>query len=552
MKLRSSLLLLCGLVISAQSACSSESSNPADTVAADSVTPDTAPGDTAADDTDSPAPDGIADTAADAPQDVAADIVPLPVAFPSDQRGWITNRGLIHLHSAYSHDGCSPDGYEDNNGPDPECLKQLRDAACAHEINFLFMTDHPGQARNHSFEELSQFHADKGDEMMLDQMMRPFANKLKCPEGSPQEFLYVFVGTEGHKNMPIGVAGPIPETIFSTDYGIEGELQPALEAVSQAHDLGGLAMAVHTEQDNIPAERIIALDLDGMEIYNLHANLMDMLKGSLETLYAMDHFMGETNNDPPSDLALLLFLAPLDVSVQKVDTIAAVKHLTTFLATDIHRNVEFPQLCTAGPEKGMCAAIFPQAPKFAGLLATGGPVQLKDGERMDSYNRAMRWFSNRILVKDDSPDSVRQALRDGRAYGAFDTLGNPVGFDFVLWTGTEVVEIGGEVPFADGMTLYVNLPKVGPAPWDLNRQLEFEKAYLTTKLVKMTPEGSSVVAEAAGLANGGTLSATVDGAAAYRVEIWIKPKHLKPILGALADKADESYPYIYSSPIFVR
>lgn len=543
MKISLALAAACALTLAPHAGCSSDTDAPGT--------------DTTGDTTDSSAPDthltdATGDLSVDAAGDLSADVVTLPVQFPAERRGWMTHRGLIHLHSAYSHDGCSPDGYEDNGGPDPECLLQLRNAACSHDIKFLFMTDHPGQARNHAFEELAQFHADKGDQMMLDPQQRPFANKLKCPEGSPQPFVYVFVGTEGHKNMPVGLAGPIPEAVFSTDYGIEGELEPALEAVALARDLGGLAMAVHTEQDNIPAERIVALNLDGMEIYNLHANLMDMLKGSLDTLYAMDHFMGETNDDPPADLALLLFLAPLPVSVQKVDIVAAVKHITTFLATDIHRNVEFPLLCTAGPEKGMCAAIFPEAPKFANLLATGGPVQLKDGERMDSYNRAMRWFSNRILVKDDAPDSVRQALRDGRVYGAFDTLGNPEGFDFVLWTGSDVVEMGGQVPFAEGMTLYVNLPRVGPAPWDLSRELEFDKAHLTARLIKMTEEGSTEIASAAGLANGGTLSAPVDSAAAYRVEVWIKPKHLKPILGALANKADESYPYIYSSPIFVR
>ncbi len=539
---------LLALSLFAGQACSSDSSDPAkDQTATD---PDSTAGDLSTTDLTADVPSN--DSSVEVIPDQTADVPQYPFKLSSDDRGWLTRRGLIHLHSAYSHDGCSPDGYEDNGGPDPACLAELRAAACSHDINFLFITDHPGQARNHTFEELAQFHGDLGDQMMLDDQQRPFANKLKCPDGSPNEFLYVFAGTEGHKNMPIGLAGPIPESVFSTDYGIEGELEPAIAAVAEAHGLGGLAMAVHTEQDNIPAERIIALDLDGMEIYNLHANLMDMLKGSLDTLYALDHFMGETNNDPPADLALTLFLAPLPISVDKVNVVAAVKHLTPFLATDIHRNVEFPQLCTAGPEKGMCAAIFPDAPKFAGLLATGGQVMLKDGERMDSYNRAMRWFSNRILVKDDQPDSVRQAVKEGRLYGAFDTLGNPIGFDFVLWTGTDVVEMGGTIPFAEGMTLYVKNPTIGPAPWDLTRELDFGKAVLVTKLVKMTAQEATVVVESTGTAEGGVLSATVDGPAAYRVEIWIKPKHLKPVLVGVDGKADEAYPYIYSSPIFVR
>jgi len=350
--------------------------------------------------------------------------------------------------------------------------------------------------------------------------------------------------------MPIGMAGPIPLAVFNTDYGVEAPLEPGIEAVAMARELGGMAMAVHTEQDNISAQRIIDLDLDGMEIYNLHANLMDMLKGTLTSLFAMENFMDETMVDPPADLSLLLFLAPLEASVEKVNIVAAVKHLVTFIATDIHRNVEFPLLCPAGPDKGMCASLVEESPNFAKLLATGGPVMLKDGERMDSYNRAMRWFSNRVLAKDDSAHEIREAVRAGRIFSAFDTLGNPEGFEFLLWTGAEVVEMGGEAQAGQGSVIFVRTPKVGPAPWDPARQLDFGLAQMTTRIIRMTPEGAEIVAEQSG--QGVVLQAPADKAGAYRVEVWIVPKHLKSVLKGVEAKASTSFPYIYASPIFVN
>src|SRR4029079_14923524 len=59
-------------------------------------------------------------------------------------RGLVPARGIVHLHSPYSHDAC------DNKPRDPlplgtpnePCLNDLRAALCAEKIDFAALTDH--------------------------------------------------------------------------------------------------------------------------------------------------------------------------------------------------------------------------------------------------------------------------------------------------------------------------------------------------------------------------------------------------------------------------
>jgi hypothetical protein len=136
----------------------------------------------------------------------------------------------------------------------------------------------------------------------------------------------------------------------------------------------------------------------------------------------------------------------------------------------------------------------------------------------------------------------------GRSYLAFDLHGAPEGFDFFAWADGKAVEMGNEITDAVSVTLYVRAPKVVAPPWGMKHVTDFSGAVVTTKVIKATAEGSTVVAE------GQLTEAEFDviEPSAWRVEVWITPKHLKPALNGVEDLADGSYPYVYSNAIFVR
>ena len=477
--------------------------------------------------------------------EVAEDVLVPPFPFGFESRGWTLLRGIVHLHSALSHDGCGPDGYEDYGGPDPDCISELRAAPCISGIDFMFMTDHPGEAKYHTFEEGLQYRAAEGDEIIYDEQDRPYANRITCPEGSLVESSLFYVGTEGTKHMPIGMAGPVPMEVYETPYSDDIPLEQAQAAVAIVHSLGGWVYAPHTEEPNIPVERIVELPLDGMEIYNVHTNLMQGLD-DLENIFAIDKFMAE---GPDPDLALLPFFAAVDKDVTKFDQAAAQIRIAHIAATDIHRNVEIPALCPGGIEGSMCEAFVDDYPNFANFMQTGGPFPLSDGDRMDSYERSFRWFSNYAVTASGDPADIREAIGMGRSYSAFDMFGQASGFDFFVVGDGEAIEMGTELAGVGEALAYIRTPTLENPPWRTAELFHF-KGKVTTKLVRATLAGSEVLLEEEG--QGLLLEVPLPGPGAYRVEISIVPYHLKEILIGVEQFASKEYPYIYSNAIFLR
>ncbi len=485
------------------------------------------------------------------PPDSVTDVLPevtevLPPPGP-ESRGWKLKRGVVHLHSALSHDGCAPDGYEDFGGPEPTCLAELRAAPCANDMDFLMMTDHPGHSSEHTFEEMLQYQ--EGDEIILDAQERPFANRITCPADSVVEEVYIFAGTEGSKHMPLAMAGPIPPKVFQQNYMDESPLEEAQIARDLTHEQGGYVYIPHPEENSISVERIVAVPLDGIEIYNIHANLMTMLE-SMDSIFAIDMFMPGSENPPDSDLGLLIFLAPVANDVLKFDAAAAQVRLSHVAATDIHRNVEIPALCPGGIEGSLCEKFADDYPNFAEFAQVGGPVPMADGDRIDSYARSFRWLSNRALVADDDPQSIRDAIGMGRSYSTFDLFGYPTAFDFYLDGAGATIEMGEETAFAQGLSLHFNTPLITAAPWRADAGWDYAEADVTCKLIRADADGSTVVMEAAG--QGGQVTASADVPGAYRVFCEIVPHHVKSELPGLEKLTTKSYPYIYSNAIFLR
>lgn len=500
---------------------------------------------------------------ADLPPDIATDsgweIVTPPIPFGPENRGYTVLRGIVHLHSRYSHDGCWDGDDALRPGVDyyDACQQELREAPCKSGISFMMLTDHPGNARDQTFEDLVQHFADRGDEMISDDQERPFANRMACPEGSLVEHAYFFAGTEGSKQMPVGLAGPIPSIIFDQNVADSAPLEAAQAHIAAVHEQDGYAFVCHPEQSDLSVERIIALPLDGIEIFNFHPALMQALTGNIDDLFMLDRFMGNPDTSANPDLSILPFLKPIANDILKFD--AAVPHirLTAFGATDIHRNVQIPAaICS----EEWCFADPAEYPHLARLLTDGGPAILSDGYQMDGYARSFRWMANHVLVDDAAttaeapavlPDAMRHATGTGRSFASFDLIGMPQGFDFFAVADGEPVEMGREIHGADNVTLYVRAPTLVEPAWGFGGVAnDPATAHILTKLTRATATGSEVVFEADG--QGRTFAWTIDEPAVFRVEVWVTPRHLAPVLPRVESLAERDYPYIYSNAVFVR
>jgi len=486
--------------------------------------------------------------------DEGPETVEPPIPFGPEHRGYVERRAIIHLHSQWSHDGCFPD----HEGIDPSLFRACEDehrlAPCRNGVSLVFQTDHPGNVRDATFEEALHYRPEEGDTLLQDAEGRLVANRVQCPEGSlVPSFLY-FVGCEGEKNMPVGLSAPVPPEVFSTSYHDAVALEQVQSAIAQVHALGGYAFVNHPEEAAISVERLAQAPVDGIEIFNVHPMLMDALMSGLDRFLLVDRFMEPGRQIPDPDLALLLLLQPVAEDPRKFDKVAPQVRMTAFGATDIHRNVEVPSLCSDLPS---CEPYTSDFPWMARTLVSGGPVPLADGDRFDSFGRSFRWFANRVWLpadRADDPDEARKAVGQGRLYLAFDLVGSPSAFDFFGVREGQPVEMGQEVSVGPGVDLYLRTPTLVEPPWGIAgvASSAYGAARLTTRVIRATAEGSQVVATLEG--QGRTWSLLDAPAGAWRIEIDVRPLHLADTLVApgLEGLAEASYPYLYSNALFLR
>jgi hypothetical protein len=456
-----------------------------------------------------PAPASDADTA-----DAAVTLPPWrrelpPASAMGPRRGLTPARGIIHLHSPYSHDACDGEPRPVGGGVDEACLASLRAALCATRIDYAALTDHDDSMADEDFATLFSARAD--DELLTNPAGAPVASRMRCEDGHQ---VTITVGAE-NELMPIMLDGHVAgdpavrHTIYNGDTAAEAATFRAA---------GGLVWIPHSEQRTI--EHLRAIGPDGMEIYQLHANLdpdirRDFLglspSGAIEGVV---QFADTTPGGPEPDLALISFLAASDNALGKWDQLLAEgRRVAGSAGTDAHEN--------------------------------SFPIMMRDGERGDSYRRMLRWFGNIVLVTDpSSPAEVEAALASGRVFVAFELFGTPVGFD-VSATGVPggQVELGAEVSASAGVMLEVTVPTVFELPPEL------PVPTIRARVLRVDGAGTTEVAGGPGP----TYQVPLDRPGAYRVEVLITPRHLGPYLGFLGPElAERELPWIYASPIYVR
>ena len=417
-------------------------------------------------------------------------------------RGFVDVRGLVHAHSVYSHDACDGAPVDEAGVRDAVCAEDFRRGLCQSQHDFVFLTDHGDSFDTTEFPEALLFQPELGD-VLVDRGGGATANRIRCDDGHA---VVIMAGSE-HGFMPVGLERHLE------DRGLYAQQTP--EAATALRDAGAVVLLAHPE--DYTAEQLAALPVDGFEMFNLHANTL------LGAGFALDLLLRAGDDDPgvPHPDLLVLSLWSEDARYLKLwgNVLATGKRIVSTMGTDCHRNT------------------------FKTLL--------EDGERADSYRRMMIAFSNHLRVKAGADDVVddaelKEALGNGRVWGAFEMLGYPLGFDATASKDGVVYEIGDEAPV--GSTLHAVMPRVR----DLDASKEAPR--MTLRVLRADDSGAGFIEVARGDTD---LDVVADVAGAYRVEVRMRPLHLRDDLRdeafRLLDEVEErDYVWIYANPIYVR
>jgi len=413
----------------------------------------------------------------------------------SQRRGLIEKRGIMHLHSVYSHDACDEQPQVDGK-PNTVCLGQLRAGLCKSRHSFAMLSDHPERFADTPFIDALLFDESQGDELIL-RDGGPVASWMRCPQGHR---VLITAGAETDI-MPLGLEGHVPgdaKAVYASKSASE---------ITKMRDQGAVIMAPHPEDWTI--DELAQLPIDGFEMFNMHNNAVVHMGDALELVLALG--IGRANLPHP-DVALLP-LMKTDERYMSIwgSVLARGVQRATFMGTDAHQNLF-------------------DAP-------------LSDDERVDSYRRLMVAFSNHVLVSEDlawDDLAVKHSIRQGRIFGVFEILGYPSGFDYRAETPTQTFEMGSLLQLADQPELIVQIPRMKGATQPL----------LRAEILRAVAGGWEVVASSSALEE---LRYQPEEPGAYRTAISMLPSHLEAHMGDFTSKiADEWFVWIYSNPIYVQ
>lgn len=414
-------------------------------------------------------------------------------------------RTLIHMHSVYSHDACDKKPFK-NGFPNERCLEDFRKALCEEHVDLVFITEHRDELITIPMAEMIPA---REDDRMLVENGSVVGAEHTCADGHR---VTMFMGAE-NTMMPLGLTRHpelVPGLNLEQTYNA---LSP--EAAQRFRDAGAIVAMSHAEEEKKSIEVLRAIRPELIEAYNLHANLIQdaypkrrygkVLKTVAEALSFI------TNPLVEPDLIFHAFFKENDKALKKWGQLAADYEVTGIAGTDAHQNAL--------------------------------PFNMWDGQRVDSYRRSVRWFSNWVRLP-QAPTRLQalDALKSGRSMVVFETLGDPAGFDFSGRSRMGTHAMGDRIDWASvstpasggGLTLRIAQPASKPSP-------------VTTRLLRATSEGWVQIAES----QDEVLEFEVREPGAYRAELWMNPAHLKKHLTGKRHLV-KPMPWVYSNPIYVR
>jgi len=498
------------------------------------------------------------DARTDASEADAVEVDAVEVAGPGtlEERGHVAVRTIVHLHSAYSHDGCDEHGLDADGRPDMDCVRRMKRALCGERIGVAFMTDHPSHMRDQDFADL--LYGEDGDEVVSG-ADGPRAIRFPCPtgQGGPDGKVTLFVGFEATHTMGIGLERHVePRARYGTSFEdgtADADLQAATEAVRAA---GGIVTIAHSEEEDLSADTIARHDVVAMELYNFHANFKVVLGTDLgEKLFALEDFVDAEAEVPDPDLtALVMFDRYPERALTKWREVSATRPITAFAGSDVHENVHLPAFCAT---EGLCDELAKDYPNLVELLTTGGAAWQSDGERLDGYARVFGWVQNRVLVAaeaaaGDVGAAVRAAFEAGRNVVVFEVLGDATGVGLVAeGPGGALVDLGGTVSVGAGGSLWARSPDL-PLPGGRASWTDGSAAVMQSVLWRSTAEGTTEVLRWS--EPGAWREVPLEGAAAagsYHLEVFLTPHHLEDALGPAAPLALATYRWVETNAIRV-
>lgn len=417
------------------------------------------------------------------------------------QAGWIKNlpalsrspgtapwlRTALHVHSVHSHDACDKKPNRDGL-INQRCLNDFRTAFCKNHYDVVFVTEHRDDMAYIPFKDVLP--TSLGDQDLYEQGTW-VGKRHRCDDGHQVTYL---VGSE-NELMPLGlVRHPevLPGKNLEQTYNAYSP-----EAAQVMRDAGAIVGVSHLESRGHTIESLKAIRPEVVEAYNLHANLKWIYEGKkvfriLKYLGRFLAFLGSPWMEP--DLVFLAFFREDETTWLRYAQLAASHEVNGVFGVDSHQNA----------------------------LKT----KMFDGERIDSYRRTTRWFSNWVRQQPEmaaSQSFIRQsmlnALSNGPTIGVLEVIGQPEGFDY----------------FVDGNNkLTVVPPKVLPSATKV-------------QILKATEKGWVVVAQT----ENKLLEYQPTTPGAYLAQLRTKPSHLRKYMRGMAHVIREM-PWVVSSPIYIK
>jgi hypothetical protein len=326
--------------------------------------------------------------------------------------GWNEFRGVCHSHSYLSHDSEIP--YED-----------ILAAAKIADIEFLFMSDHPAGGTADFSIQWKGMH----DGVLF---MRGFelSNGLLV-WGLPDD-------------TQLDVSHPLEKIAYDVRKG------------------NGLVYFAHSEKDH----PFHLAEAQGMEIYNIHSDVLDEPKGFISLL--PDMLLNQAAY--PNQTMRTFFNRQTEI-LAKWDYENKKRKMVGIASVDAHRNIgihglySFDEKFQLNENSGKTVSVF--EPNFlTRALARLFFGPLEPGKEMfritkDPYDRSLSFVNDHLLATELTEPALSEALREGRLFIAFDMLCDARGFVYFAESGGRKATMGEEMPMSAGPVLRAEAPVAG-------------------------------------------------------------------------------------------
>lgn len=303
--------------------------------------------------------------------------------------------------------------------------------------------------------------------------------------------------------------------------------RPLPEFIREVTADGGLAFLSHLEERMDHSME----GLDGLEIYNRHWDA----KRDFTSLVALAIKLTSPREVATLTEALRRFpdetlAAQIDYPadyLEKWDAETPRRRLTGLAANDAHHNQVFIAKMVDDSTVALGTIVDPDdklrrisalvRPSIRELTRGHQPGDILVRLDFDPYARSFRSVSTHLLAAELGEAAVRDALRAGHAYVAFDWLGDPTGFRFEAHAASASAPalMGDELPWSDGIRLRARFP-------------------LPCRRIRLLRQGTQVA-----LTRGYDLDFTPTEPGVYRVEGWLRVD-------------GEERCWILSNPIYLR